>query len=91
MLKLGKIPFTSILGTVLACSLCLAFARAHLRIQTTLIGYELGKLKTDEGDLLEKRSQLQMELAKLTTKKQLMNMANSKSDSHTAMGAYASF
>jgi len=68
----------------------MAFGRAHLRIQTTMIGYELGKLKSDEASLLEKRSHLQMELAKLTTKKELLNFANRKRETHTA-GAYASF
>jgi hypothetical protein len=50
----------------------LAFSRSFLRIQTTLIGYELGDLKLLEGNLLEQRAQLQMELAKITTKEHLM-------------------
>lgn len=55
----------------------LAFARVHLRIQTTLIGYNLGKLKAQEASLLEERSHLQMTLAQLTTKNHLSLMANS--------------
>lgn len=90
MVKVGKLPLSTLLGTTLVLSLCMAFGRAHLRIQTTMVGYELGKLKSEEASLLEKRSQLQMELAKLTTKKELLNFANRKRDNHTD-GAYASF
>jgi hypothetical protein len=55
----------------------LAFLRVHMRIQTTLIGYNLGKLKAQEASLLEERSHLQMTLAQLTTKNHLSLMANS--------------
>lgn len=53
-----------------------AFIRVHLRVQTTLIGYEIGKLKAQEAQLLESRSQLRMVHAKLTTKDHLSLMAN---------------
>lgn len=62
-------------GFVLLFSM--AFLRVHLRIQTTLIGYNLGKLKAQEASLLEERSHLQMTLAQLTTKNHLALMANS--------------
>lgn len=53
----------------------LAFARVHLRVQTTMVGYDIGRLKTREGRLLEERSELKMELARLTTKNSLMSVA----------------
>ena len=53
----------------------LAFVRVHLRVRTTLIGYEIGKLKTKEAKLLANRSQLRMLHAKLTTKEQLETLA----------------
>ena len=56
----------------------LAVSRVHLRVQTTLIGYELGQLKNKEAELLEQSSYLKMQLAKLTTKKHLTLMAESK-------------
>ena len=54
-----------------------AFLRTHMRVQTTLIGYKLGKLKTDEAMLLEERSHLQMTLAQITNKNHLSLMAAS--------------
>ena len=53
-----------------------AFARIHVRAQTTLVGYELGQLKTSEGRLLEDRANLKMQLAKLTTRKHLQLMTD---------------
>lgn len=49
----------------------LAFGRTYLRIQTTLMGYEIGKLKSEESELLQERALLQMSYAKLTTKAHL--------------------
>lgn len=65
-----------------------AFAQAHTRIQTTLLGYELGELKSSEARLLENRSQLQMEYAKITTKKNLKLLAGPRKSS-TNLGEYA--
>lgn len=53
-----------------------AFARLHIRLSTTMIGYEIGRLKDRESTLLEQRSVLQMHLAKLTTRKHLAMMAD---------------
>ncbi len=68
---------------------CFGFFRSFVRIQTTLIGYDLGKLKHTEAKLLEERSQLQMELAKLTSKDQLLTMAKG-SPSNYSIGSVAS-
>jgi hypothetical protein len=57
-----------------------AALRVHVRVQTTLIGYEIGRLKADEASLLEERSVLKMQLAKLTTKKHLELMTDGRDD-----------
>ena len=65
-----------------------ALTRSYVRIQTTLIGYELGELKMQEETMLEQRAQLQMELAKITTKEHLMIL--SKNDKNPVnIGSFA--
>ena len=59
-----------------------AFSRAYMRVNTTLIGYDIGRLKTVEAELLQKRSRLRMELAQITTKKHLSMMATSEFKQH---------
>jgi hypothetical protein len=54
-----------------------AFARVHFRSVTTGVAYDLGQLKNLEGKLLEERSELRGELARLTTKKKLEDLAQS--------------
>lgn len=49
----------------------LAFFRLYMRIQTTIIGYELGSLKRQEISYLENKSYLKMELSKISTKESL--------------------
>ena len=39
----------------------LGLAQIHVRINTTLVGYRLGALKTRESELLIERSRLKME------------------------------
>lgn len=75
MLKYMQSDFRWFVGFALTSMLSLAFGRSYVRIQTTLIGYELGDLKDKEASLLERRSHLQMELAKLTTKTHLTALA----------------
>jgi hypothetical protein len=62
----------------------MAFMRIHMRVQSTLIGYEIGRLKDNEASLLEKKSQLQMQLAKLTTRQHLSLMAETDSGKKTS-------
>jgi hypothetical protein len=73
-----------------SCVFALALARVHLRVQTTLVGYEIGRLKTDEARLLEERSGLRMQLAKLTTKKHLELMTETGDDVSPETRTYAS-
>ncbi|MFW7378284.1 MAG: hypothetical protein ACOH5I_05725 [Oligoflexus sp.] len=61
---------------LLVIAFCLALAIAYLRIQSTLIGYQLGELKDHESYLLEQRSRLKVDLAKLTKKENLTILAS---------------
>ncbi len=72
---LTKIRIRTILTVLFACSFFLSLARIHLRVQTTLIGYEIGQLKNEEFALLEERANKKMDLAKLTTRKHLTFVA----------------
>ena len=49
------------------------FFSIHIRIKTTLIGYEIGRLKDLEAKLLKENSLLAVELAKVKSKKWLLN------------------
>jgi hypothetical protein len=61
--------------------LVVALARVHFRVVTTNVAYNLGKLKTEESALLEKRAALQSELAKITNKKNLQSLSHYESSS----------
>ncbi len=50
----------------------LALARTHVRNHATLLGYEIGRLKKQEVTLLEQRSHLKVQLARLTAREQLL-------------------
>ena len=63
-------------------------ARIHVRVETTLVGYEIGHLKGEEQKLLEERSALKMQLAKLTTQKHLMLMTDDERPT-ASEGTYA--
>ena len=69
-----KLSLSTMAGAFAVLIIGLAVTRIHLRVQTTLIGYEIGGLKHEEGRLLEERGSLKMQFAKLTTKKHLMLM-----------------
>ena len=56
------------LYVVVLIALGIAFFRVHLRVKTTLVGYEIGRLKAAEGRLLAEKSELSVELARLTGK-----------------------
>ncbi len=60
---------------LLFLSFILAFTRLHLSVKTTQIGYEIGKLKSEEVELLRKKSMKTMELAKLMTKDSLLKFS----------------
>jgi cell division protein FtsL len=55
--------------------LVMAMLRVHCRVLTTTVAYNLGKLKSQESALLEQRSALQAEYAKITAKKSLESLA----------------
>jgi len=66
----------------------LAFTKVHLGVQSTIVGYRLGQLKASEAEVLERRSQLQMQLAKLTTREHLTLLAESK-EHGSGLGSFA--
>ena len=68
--------FGSITATAFCCLIAAAVARIHLRVETTMIGYEIGQLKKTELQLLEDRANLKMKLAQLTTRKHLNLVSN---------------
>ena len=51
--------------------------KIHLSVHTTLLGYKIGKLKNEELELLQHKSQLAAQLARMTTKEALLRMAHS--------------
>ena len=57
-----------------------------VKMQTTLIGYEIGRMKAEESDLLRKKNYLKKELADLTTRDSLEKLTNNKT---TNLGAIA--
>lgn len=71
MIKSFTQNFHYFLQLILILSVVVAFLRTHSRIKTTLLGYEIGRMKDQEEQLLKRRSLLMMELAKITTKKNL--------------------
>lgn len=52
-----------------------AFFRIYSRIKITLLGYEIGRMREIEEQLLKKRSLLTMEYAKVTTRSYLEEKA----------------
>ena len=62
----------------LAVLFTLAFLRCYLRTETTLTGYHLGELKGREAALLEERSRLKVQLARLTTKESLIKLGKAQ-------------
>lgn len=70
----------SVSASLLILAFCMALTIAYLRIQSTLIGYQLGELKDQEAHFLEKRSRLKVDLAKLTKKENLTILASRNPD-----------
>ena len=61
---------------ILATLFVVASLKAYVRIQTTLIAYRIGQFKQMESELLESQSTLKMELAKISTKQNLLQTTN---------------
>ena len=72
---LDKIFNDRTLGVCALVVVFLAFMRIHLRVQTTLIGYEIGTLKDSETKLLERRSLLKIKLAQMSTQEKLSELS----------------
>jgi hypothetical protein len=83
-------PGNTLYAAGAALLVAVALGRIHLRVQTTLVGYDLGGLKAEEAKLLEERGFLKMQLAKLTTKKHLQLMSETGDDQPApGRGTYA--
>ena len=67
----------------------LGLAQSHIRVTTTLVGYRLGSLKSQETELLTRRGQLKMQLARLSTKSHLDLMSETKLSGTTTKMAVA--
>ncbi len=52
--------------------------RIHLRVKTTMIGYEIGRVKKEELELKERNGELNMLLAKVSSLKYLKMMIQTK-------------
>jgi hypothetical protein len=65
-------------------------SQIHIRIQSTIVGYELGRLKAEEKAMIDQRGNLHMELAKLTTKQSLTLFAESEDTLNTNLNTVAS-
>ncbi len=68
---------------ILATLFVVASLKAYVSIQTTVIGYRIGQLKQMESELLETQSTLKMELAKISTKQNLLQNVSREKGDHT--------
>lgn len=66
-MKKAGIPNALLLGTLFIVMI-LSFARIYSRVKTIFIGYEIGRMREVEEQLLKKRSLLTMKYAKMTTR-----------------------
>ena len=76
--------------SLLSIVLVLSLFTAYMRIQSTLVGYKIGDLKDDESRYLDQVSGLRMELAKLTSKKNLTILASREAGNKDPFKALAS-
>ena len=67
------------LNSILFIFCFFAVSISYLRIQNTIIGYNIGRLKKSESRFLEENSKLQSKLVSLTNKKNLTILANGNS------------
>ena len=70
-----KIGFSLHLALFVLILFSVAFCRIYIRVQTTIIGYELAKLKDEEASLLEERGRLNMQYADLVSQKNLEQLS----------------
>ena len=61
-----------------------AFLQLHIRIETTLLGYEIAGLKETEAKYLKTRSRLSMEWAQISAKRHLRGLVSGTTDGSVA-------
>lgn len=49
-----------------------------MRLQSTILGYQIGKMKTQEVELFKQKSQLSTKLAKVSRKEMLLSKSKEK-------------
>lgn len=91
MSQRNAMPWTASTLVFGFCLVLVAFAmvRIHLRVQTTMIGYEIGHLKASEARLIETRNALKMQLAKMTTQKHLQRIIQVNAPKGAPEGIFA--
>lgn len=67
----------------------LSIFRIHLRLQTTLLGYEIGRIKQKEIFLRDRQSELKMLHAKVSSLKHLNLMSQIRDEDQTLSGQVA--
>lgn len=78
-MHLFRISQHHLLALLLLLVCLAAFFRIYSRIKITLLGYEIGRMREIEEQLLKKRSLLTMEYAKVTTRSYLEDKAKKAS------------
>jgi hypothetical protein len=63
--------------------------RIHLRLKTTLLGYEIGRIKQKEITLRDRQSELKMLHAKVSTLKHLNLMSQTRDEDRIIGGKVA--
>ena len=78
-MKIRRLGNSLALFLILAGVFIAASLRIYLRVEATMIGYEIGQLKKAEAEKLEHRSLLRMRLAQLTSRRNLMHFIEAES------------
>ena len=66
-----NIKTATALGTAFTGLFFSSLFHITVKMQTTLVGYEIGRMKAEESELLRKRNNLKKEFADLTTRDSL--------------------
>ncbi len=61
-------------------ALAFSFGRLALRTKTVTLGYDIGKLKDYEANLLKERGLLAMDLAKISSRQELLRRIEAKGE-----------
>lgn len=82
MSNLAKVIWRRFPIVLLTFMFSIACLKAYITVQTTLLGYKIGKAKQSETDLLEEQSLLKMDHAMLTRKSELIELSKNEKEKH---------